>query len=104
MKKYSLILLLFALLASCSSEKKEKQPVDKIGKYLYQDQSGTLHVNDGCVKFWTEDETTSGVKRIPSNGFDPDLLDNTCPICVNDDIFDVLQTMAGEPADTIVTF
>lgn len=91
---YAIIFLVLCV-TSCS-EKKEESSIHKIGKYLYQDKGGTIHVWDNCIKLWGGDEHNHGVKRIPSEGFDPKLLDNTCSFCIKDDTYEKLEQMKGE--------
>lgn len=92
MKKLLLVLLALFSLYSCNEEKK---PSFKIGKYLYQDKFGTLHIEDNCFQLFVTEDSARGVKRIPSRGFDPALLNNTCNHCISDEAYDSLKTMSG---------
>lgn len=89
-------IILFAILFYSCESNKNKDDIAEVGKYVYIDKDGVLHVKQHCTKFILKEEQDFGVKRLPSETIPPEYLDNTCSYCVNDAMYDVLESRKGK--------
>lgn len=88
-----------------------KKPCNRVGKYVYLDYYGVVHIDNDCVfinfiantygSYTDEDGNAvdaskkirhgSGVKRILLKDFNKSMLKNACHNCIDDDIYDYLE-------------
>lgn len=87
------------------------KPCNRVGKYVYVDQLGVLHIllhcrsiNDGGelrgsktdeegddIDVSTRIKCGSGIKRIALKDMDKSLLNKSCHVCIDDDVYDYLK-------------
>ena len=98
-------------IAQAKKNAESKKPCNRVGKYVYIDQVGVLHINlrcraineGGTLSGYVTDENGddvdvsrsikcgSGVKRILLKDMDKSLLKKSCHICIDDDMYDYLK-------------
>lgn len=98
-------------IAQAKNDAESRKPCNRVGKYVYIDQVGVLHINlrcraineGGTLSGYVTDENGddvdvsrsikcgSGVKRILLKNMDKSLLKNSCHICIDDDMYDYLE-------------
>jgi len=89
MRKIAFILFVLCMVACKNTEEK---PKSEVGKYVYVDREGVLHIKQRCTKFILKDEQDFGVKRISSENIPPEYLENCCSYCINDEAYDILES------------
>lgn len=98
-----------------------KKPYNRVGKYVYVDYYGVIHVKVNCdyINFiantygsYTDEDGNevdaskdirhgSGVKRIQLKDFNKAMLSNSCHHCIDDDMYEYLKNYKEAPKNFI---
>lgn len=93
-----LYILTFSLFLSCNNNQPKEQEPSSRGKYVYMDESGTLHTRLHCVAIGKEPGEFGGADRSVTRYLKEDItasmLDYTCSRCVNDSMYEKLKEIA----------
>ena len=101
--KNFLAIVSLLLLSACSNSNNQKtektaETAVSANKYVYMDESGTLHTRLHCVAIGKEPGEFGGadrsVTRYLKENITASMLDYTCSRCVNDSMYEKLKEIA----------
>jgi hypothetical protein len=89
-----LVVYLFAV----NGKEEEPTRAQAVGKYLYIDTEGTLHVHRSCVavgrQVVEQGSADRAVMRVPAGEVTEEMLKYSCSRCINDELYEQLAKMA----------
>lgn len=99
MKNKAIVTLTLVLVAfflfSCSGQKEKEKKDQEIGKYVYVDSQGTLHIKNPCysgLRITDEDGNSykKSVTFVDTEDINGNDLESLCPMCVRDEHYEQL--------------
>ncbi|MBQ7462466.1 MAG: hypothetical protein IJS63_09490 [Bacteroidaceae bacterium] len=89
------LFICFIVFLFYSNNKNNKRQEDEtIGRYVYIDVNGTLHVRRYCIAIGKDEGELNGadrtITRLPTNEITHSMLDYSCSRCISDETYEKL--------------